>query len=53
MSYQKLNQTTRPFVFPIPCCDDAVQEIDKEENYFIAVDMYSGYCKVVAEEGEI
>ena len=33
---------------PITCCDDAVQDIDTEENYFIAVDMNSGYWQVVA-----
>ena len=48
VSYQKLNQFTRPFAFPITRCDDAVQDIDTEENYFIAVDMNSGYWQVVA-----
>ena len=28
VSYQKLNQVTRPFTFPIPWCDDAVQDIN-------------------------
>ena len=46
----KLNQVTRPFIFPIPRCDDSVQYIDIEANYFIAVDMDSGYWQVVAEE---
>ena len=50
MSYRKLNQVTCPFNFPIPRCDDAVQDIDTEENYFIAVDMDIGYWKLVAEE---
>ena len=50
MSYQKLNQVAPPFIFPIPRFDKAVQDIDTEENYFIAVYMYSGYWKVVAEE---
>ena len=50
VSYQKLNRVTRPFTFPIPHCDDAVQDIDTEANYLIAVEMYSGYWKVMAEE---
>ena len=52
MSYQKLNQVTFPFAFPISFCDDAVQDIDTEENYFIDVDMGSGYWKVVMEDEE-
>ena len=50
MSYQKLNQVTHPFTFPIPLCDDVVQDIDTEAKYFIAVDIYSGYWQVVSEE---
>ena len=50
MSYQKQNQVTCPFTILIPCCDDVVQDIDTEAKYFIYVDMYSGYCQVVAEE---
>ena len=50
VSYQKLNQVTRPFTFPIPLCDDSVQDIDTEEKYFISVYMDSGYWQVVAEE---
>ena len=49
VSYQKLNQVTCPLTFPIPFCDDAVQDIDSEAKYFIAVDMYSGYWQVLAE----
>ena len=51
VSYQKLNQVTWPFTFPIPRCDDAVQDIDIEDKYFIAVDMDSGYWQVLAKEG--
>ena len=50
MSYQKRNQFTGQFTFPIPCCDDTVKDINIESNYFIAVNMYSGYWQVVAEE---
>ena len=48
VSYRKLNQDIRPFTFPIPCCDDAVKYIGTEANYFIAVDMNSGYWQVEA-----
>ena len=50
MSYQKLNQVTRTFTFPIPSCDDSVQYIKTEENYVIDVYMDIGYWQVVAEE---
>ena len=50
MSYQKRNQVIRPFILPIYRCDDSVQDIDTEENYFIAVDMDSWHCPVVSEE---
>ena len=45
-----MNQVNYQFTFPIPCFDGAVQDIDTEANYFIAVDMDSGYCQVVVEE---
>ena len=51
VSYRKTNQVTRPFTFPIPLCDDSVQEINTEEKYFIAVDMDSGYWQVMEEYG--
>ena len=50
VSYQKLNQVTYPFAFPIPLYNDAVQYIDTEVNYFISVDMDSGYWQVVVKE---
>ena len=50
MSYQNLNQVTCPLTFPIPHCDDTVQDIDTEAKYFIAVDMKSGYWEVVAKD---
>ena len=48
VSYQKMNQVTHPFTFSLSWCDDAVQDIDTEGKYFIAVDMDSGYWQVVA-----
>ena len=38
VSYRKLNQVTRTFTSPLPCCDDAVQDIDTEEKYLISVE---------------
>ena len=49
MSYCHLNQITMPFTFPIPRCDDAVEDINPEASHFIAVDMDSGYWQIVAE----
>ena len=43
VSYQKINQVTRPLNFPIPRWYDAVQDIDTEANNYIAVYMDSGY----------
>ena len=48
MYYQKLNHVTRLSTLPITLRDDAVQDIETEANYFIAVDTDSGYCQVVA-----
>ena len=48
--YKTLNYILCPFDLPIPSCDDEVQEIYTEANYFIAVDIDSGYCQVVTEE---
>ena len=49
VSYQILRHFTCPFAFPILSCGDVLQDIDTEENYFIAVYMNSGYFKVVKE----
>ena len=45
--YQKLNQAACPFAFPVPHCGGAVQYIDTESKYFIALDIDSGYFQVV------
>ena len=50
VSYQKLNQVTRPFTLPILRCDDAVKDIDAKAKYYIAVYMDRGYWQVVTEE---
>ena len=48
VSYRKLNQVTQPYAFPIPRCDDAVEDIDTEAKFFIAIDLDSGYWQVLA-----
>ena len=50
VSNQKMNQVTSPFTFPIHRFDDAVQDIDRKERYFISMDMNSGYWQLVTEE---
>jgi hypothetical protein len=50
VSYRRLNQVTRPFAFPMTRCDDAIEEIDTDACFFIAVDMDSGYWQVIAEK---
>jgi hypothetical protein len=45
VSYRLLNAITRPFLFPLPRCDDAVQEIDPREYAFDA-----GYWQVLIEK---
>ena len=47
---KKLNQVTRPFSFPITICGDSVQYINTEANNSIAVEMYSGYWKLLEEK---
>ena len=47
--YQKLNQVSLPFTFPVPRFDDAAQGINTEARYFISVDMGNGYWQVVTE----
>ena len=49
VSYRKLNAVTRPFTFPIIRCDDAVRDIGDSE-YFITMDLDSGYWQVACEE---
>ena len=50
VSYQKLNQATCPFAFHIRHWNDMLQGINTEEKYFIAIDMGSGYWKVLADQ---
>ena len=43
VSYRKLNQVTTPFALTIPWYDDAVNDINTEAKFFIAIDPGSGY----------
>jgi hypothetical protein len=49
ISYRKLNQVTKPFAFPIPRCDDAVEEIGPYAKFFIAFDLDSGYWQIASD----
>jgi hypothetical protein len=49
VSYRKLNQVTRPFTFPIPRCDDAVDDLPPWAQYFISTDMNAGYWQIEAD----
>ena len=48
--YRRMNQVTRPFMYPIPRCDDAVTEIPPSAKYFIAFDLDCGYWQVALEK---
>ena len=50
VSYRWLNQVTRHFEFPMPWCDDAVEDIDTEAKYCITINLDSGYWQVVTEK---
>ena len=43
MSYQKMDQVTSPFTLFIPRGDDAVKDINTEENNCIDVEVDIGY----------
>ena len=45
VSYRKLNAITRPFRYPIRCCDDAILEIG-DAKFFIKMDLDSGYWQI-------
>ena len=49
ISCQRLNPITIPYALPIPRCNNAVEEIDTEVRYFIAIDLELGYWQVVSE----
>ena len=49
ISYQRLNQITCTFEYPIPHCNDAVGEIPPWALYFLSMDLDAGYWQVELE----
>jgi len=50
VSYRKLNAITRPFAFPIPRCEDALQKVGSAE-YCITGDYDAGYWQTMMHKG--
>jgi hypothetical protein len=48
VSYRRLNQVTLPFEYPIPRCDDAIDNFGDSNGrlYFIALDNKTGYHQI-------
>ena len=48
VSYRRLNQVTLPFEYPIPRCDDAIDNFGDSAGrlYFIALDNKTGYHQI-------
>ena len=50
VSYRRLNQVTCPYAYPMPRCDDAVDEIPPSMMHFASFDLATGYWQIVAAE---
>jgi hypothetical protein len=52
VSYRRLNQVTLPFEYPIPRCDDAIDNFGDSAGrlYFIALDNKTGYHQIKVRE---
>jgi hypothetical protein len=50
VSYGRLNQATCPYAYPVPRCDDAVDEIPSGMMYFVSFDLATGYWQILAEK---
>ena len=52
VNYRPLNAVTKPYDYPIPRCDDALEEFGNSKGllYFISVDSKSGYHKIYVNE---
>ncbi len=48
VSYRRLNQVTCPYAYPMPRCDDAVDEIPPGMMYFVSFDLATGYWQILA-----
>lgn len=52
VNYRPLNAVTKPYDYPIPRCDDALEDFgdSKGRLYFISVDAKSGYHQISVDE---
>jgi hypothetical protein len=52
VSYRKLNQVTLPFEYPIPRCEDAIDDFGDSAGklFFISLDARSGYHQLAVRE---
>jgi hypothetical protein len=48
VSYRRLNQVTCPYAYPMPRCDDAVDEIPPGMMFFVSFDLATGYWQIIA-----
>jgi hypothetical protein len=48
ISYRRLSQVTCPYAYPIPRCDDAVDEIPPGMMFFVSFDLATGYWQIIA-----
>jgi hypothetical protein len=48
VSYRKLNSVTLPFAYPIPSCDDAIDDFGDSVGrlWFISLDSRQGYHQI-------
>jgi hypothetical protein len=56
VSYRKLNSITKPFQYPIPRCDDAIDILGAcigDVIYFIALDAKQGYHQVAVKSSDM
>ena len=49
VSFRPINAVTRPFVFPVPRCDDSIRDIG-DRQYVLTLDLDSGYWQVNMHE---
>ena len=53
VSYRKLNSVTKPFSYPIPRCDDAIDTlgpVGSAKLYFITLDARQGYHQIAVKK---
>jgi hypothetical protein len=48
VSYRRLNQVTCPYAYPMPRCNDAVDDIPPGMMFFVSFDVAAGYWQIIA-----